>query len=867
MASRGGAGSFVFSGIAILLIVQSRMDGAHSLVLYLVAAASVTFGAIRAHLAHAFERLTAANPADWRRKWAACTLGLALAWGLLAGNTIGTLGLRWSSLLVILSVASIGAGALTQLVAHQGLFRQFLALLLGPTILGFLLPGPGASWSIGLTFVAYGAYLVVEGSRLQHQFHQAQNSNWLLEKRTLELEGARAAAEFQSQQLREQAEQLAVARDAAVESTRIKSEFLANMSHEIRTPMNGIIGMTGVLFDTPLTPDQQEIAGTVRQSAESLLAIINDILDYSKIEAGKLAIEVVDFELDHVIGEVMDLVGTRSREKGLELFADLPPEVPVGLRGDPGRMRQILLNLLGNAIKFTDRGEVGVHVTCRSESDSNAVLRVGVRDTGIGIPVERQAAVFDSFTQADGSTTRRYGGTGLGLTITRQLVELMGGRIWLESESGRGSTFWFELTFDKQGATPGTSQTLPFHLWGLHLLVIDDNATTCAIIEKRLRSWGFRVESVSSGLEGLTRTQAAAVSDPFALVLLDLRLPNMDGFQIAHAIHTRCGQPSLPLVLLTSSAVRSRDQEFRDAGFAAWLSKPVHPAQLFDTLLGVLNGTNSAPGDPRRHPEHLTSEEELPALPPLRVLVAEDNSVNQKVALRVLSKLGVKADAVANGLEALEALERVPYDVVLMDVQMPEMDGFEATAELRRRELGTDRHTIVVAMTAHAMSGDRERCLAAGMDDYLTKPIRPQPLAVTLLCWSVGRTEVAASPVVPADENVDFDRAQFEEAACGDEAFGRELIGEFLMSAPQLLRDAGEAAAAGDVHRLGAAAHALAGGSSMFGARRLSASCHEVQRYAETGDLANARLALVQAEQAFSVLHRTFEELYLKRAS
>ncbi len=869
LARRGGAGSFVFSGIAVLLIVQSRMDGARSLVLYLVAAASLTFGAIRAHLAHAFERLTAADPADWRRKWSACTLGLALAWGILAGNTIGTLGLRWSSLLVILSVAGISAGALTHMVPHQGLFRQFLAVLLGPTILGFLLPGPGASWSIGLTFVAYAAYLVVEGAQLHGQFQLAQNSHWLLEKRTRELEGAREAAEAQAQQLREQADLLAIARDVAVESTRFKSEFLANMSHEIRTPMNGVIGMTGLLFDTPLSPEQHETASTIRQSAESLLSVINDILDFSKIEAGKLAIEIVDFELDQVFDDVLDLLGGRCREKGLEVFVDLPPETPTRLRGDPGRLRQILVNLLGNAIKFTEHGEVGVLAACLTESETNAVLRVGVKDTGIGIPVERQAAVFESFTQADGSTTRRYGGTGLGLTITRQLVELMGGRIWLESEPGKGSTFWFELTFDKAAASASESRTLPFELWGRRVLAIDDNATSCSIVEKHLKAWGLRIESVASGEAGLARLMTEADTDPFAAVLLDLQIPDMDGLDIAKIIRGNPGMEQLPLVLLTVASVRDRVQEFRTAGFAAWLRKPVRPMQLFDALLGVLQSASSVPVNSKRYADPAPEEPELPALPPLRVLVAEDNVVNQKVALRILSKLGVKADAVANGLEALEALERVPYDIVLMDVQMPEMDGFEATTELRRRESasGTHRHTAVIAMTAHAMTGDRERCLAAGMDDYLTKPIRPEPLAVALLCWSVGRTEQTVTAPAPVDEQADFDHAQYAQASCGDEGFGRELIGEFLLSAHELVRQAHQADDAGDFHALGAATHALAGGCSMIGARRLATTCLEVMRCAEAGDPAATRSAMEQVNRDFEMLQDTFEELSMKRAA
>jgi CheY-like chemotaxis protein len=397
------------------------------------------------------------------------------------------------------------------------------------------------------------------------------------------------------------------------------------------------------------------------------------------------------------------------------------------------------------------------------------------------------------------------------------------------------------------------------------VLAIDDNPTNRAIVESHLRAWGFRVESVASGAIGLEVLRAEHAADPFALVVLDMQMPDMDGLQVAKAIREDPALAPLPLVMLTSMALRERAQELKEAGFAAWLTKPVRPLPLYNALVGVLTGPEAAVGSAT---PTIPEAEALPALPPMRVLVAEDNSVNQKVAVRILAKLGARADAVGNGLEALEALARVPYDVVLMDVQMPEMDGLEATRELRRREAGTDRHTPVIAMTAHAMARDRDRCLAAGMDDHLTKPIRPQSLAASLLCWTVGRAEVAAErPAVDDGIAIEFDPHQFEDASGGDEAFARALVDEFMRAAPDTLRQAIDAEANGDFVKLAAAAHTLAGGCSMLGAVRLSTTCMELQDHAETGDRAAARSALDQAQRDLGALKEHFETMLMKRAA
>ena len=641
---------------------------------------------------------------------------------------------------------------------------------------------------------------------------------------------------------RRAAEDLVAARDAALGASRAKSEFLSTMSHEIRTPMNGVIGLTELLMGTSLDSDQIELASGIKVSAENLLAIINDILDFSKIEAGRLEVEEIAFNLEGVADDVGRILAAAAANKGLELLIDVHPDVPSSLMGDAVRVQQVLLNLGSNAVKFTSEGEVVVRLTVREERRDSFEVRFEVQDSGIGIAAQDQQRLFAPFAQADSSTTRKFGGTGLGLAISRQLVELMGGTLNLESTAGVGSRFWFDLSLRRVEACDDAYDSAS--LDGRRALVVDDNATNRMILRRQLRSWGVEAVEAASGPEALALVaRAADEGREFDIGVLDLNMPDMDGLELAGLLKADPATANTTLFLLSSSGERLGVAETRRRGFAASLTKPVRQSELYDCLITSLSEDDAAALST------IAETRQRIGAAQGTVLLVEDNKMNQMVGSKVLAKLGYHFDIAAHGGEAVQAVMLTHYDAILMDCQMPVMDGYEATGHIRRLE-GDQRHTPIIAMTAAAMQGDREKCLAAGMDDYITKPVRPELIAAVLEKWMTaspgGAPEtLAASSLAPeSGEDEALDSHQVELLRSLDEGDGEvlaELVSEYTEQSARQRDALVHAIEVGDPAAVESLAHSLRGASANVGATRLARICGELEARGRDRDTAGAR--------------------------
>ena len=764
---------------------------------------------------------------------------VAIAWGV-GGAVVLPLVPFETTALILVILAGLIASALTTLAADPLSIRGFLAGIALPVFVALATSDQShhlaaaivvAVFTLGMAIVARRAHLTLV-DHLQV---------------TARLAVSEEAAKRAEAVMRE-------ARDLAERLARARSAFLANMSHEIRTPMNAVLGFVELILDTELTQEQRRALELVRSSSEALLMILNDILDYSKIEADHLELEAIPFDVSKVVHATASLLAVRARERHLELLAEVTPEVPRAVRGDPTRLRQVLMNLIGNAIKFTEQGEVVVSVTTALAADDVVQLRFAIRDTGIGIAPEHLGSVFREFTQADSTMTRRYGGTGLGLAISQRLVRLMGGEITVTSEVGRGSEFSFTLPFPAEVAAPRAAGLAT--LGGRRMLIVDDNQTNRRILRDMLATEGIKVDEASTAGEGLEAIRGAAKKHaPYDLAILDVQMPDMDGFQLATAVRADRGLARTRLLMLTSAGQRGDGERCRELGIRGYLTKPMSRADLLEALGTVLAGPEETATT-----EVVTRHTIAESRRAVRVLLAEDNPVNQQVAVAMLVKRGHEVHVAGNGREAVDAITQREYDVVLMDIQMPEMDGFEATHAIRALPKGKD--LPIVGLTAHALSGERERCLSHGMTDYLAKPFKAHEL-FALVEGTAEPKRPAPQPLTTAPP-VDLEgfRATLREA--GAESALYSIIDTFVRQAPDRLAALAGAVASGTGTEIAKAAHVYRGAAATIGARELAELLERVETTARAGDIEQAQEAF---EGLSSIAHDVTDYLRQQHAA
>lgn len=718
-AGRLRTGLFVYPSLLAAIWLATSYRQEHPLILLLVTAVVLTGFTLRLLITRARRVADLRSPEDWFREIAVTVLLLAMPFGVLLAHAIRDYGLSgWNFTILMTWDAGLTAGSIVSFSPNYKLMQLQLYALLVPALAISLFQNDFHCSQYFLGSLAFLTFALLQGKKLHNAYWQQAVSVRLEEYRSEELERARKTADEQRQ--------LAEAAQARAErAARVRTEFLANMSHEIRTPMHAIMGMTTLLLDEKLPAETMEYVSAIRTSSDALLTIINDILDISKLESGKLDLEHETLCLYECVEEVLELLAPQAAEKGIELAADVDYGVSDWIYGDVTRLRQIIVNLVNNGIKFTEHGEVIVEVRTRLDASAGEVLHVAVRDTGIGIPADKLDRLFQAFSQADASTTRRFGGTGLGLSISKRLVDLMGGRIWVESEPGVGSTFQFTIPYEP--AEGKRTPSLVSGSWkGKTALIVDDSSTNRIILSAYLARWGIVTQTAATAHEALLALRGVAAH--WDILLIDYAMPGVDGVHLTRTIQTEFGEAAPPIVILSSGATNAREAFGAESNPAdAFLVKPIrrsHLHRVLEQIFSNAQGVYGAPGASIIDPEFAT-------LRPLRILLAEDNQVNQKMVLRLLERFGYRPDAVNNGLEVLNALRRQRYDLVLMDIQMPEMDGLAATRRIREEWTGEER-PWVTALTAGAMKGDRDVCLAAGVDDYLTKPINIRSLEKAL---------------------------------------------------------------------------------------------------------------------------------------